>query len=182
MQQTELLTLLDLHEADDALELRHLTTIRDFVSRYPADFWQRTNQAGHVTASSWIVSHDRRHALLTHHRKLDRWLQPGGHIEDDIDIREAALREAREESGLQDLTFASDGIFDVDVHLIPENSKDPAHNHFDIRFALLADHTAPLVVSSESRDLKWFRLDSLDQLVQDESILRMVRKSDLLPD
>ena len=115
-------------------------------------------------------------ALLTHHRKLDRWLQLGGHIEDDLDILTAALREAREESGLDEIHPVTDAIFDVDVHPIPARKQEPEHFHYDVRFLFQARRGDSLIISDESHDLRWFSIQDLRDLSRDESIDRMVDK------
>ena len=144
------------------------------------DAFERALLVGHVTASAWIVDRARTRALLTHHRKLGKWLQLGGHADGDPDVRRAALREAREESGLRSLRFAGPAIYDVDVHAIPARPGEPAHAHFDERFAFEADADEPLVVSAESRELAWVPLASLAEYGADESVLRLARKTEAL--
>lgn len=141
------------------------------------DAFDRTLAIGHVTASAWIVDPTRTRALLTHHRKLDKWLQLGGHADGDVDLRRAALREAREESGLTSLRFAAGGIYDVDVHPIPAGPGEPAHDHYDVRFALEADPGEPLVISAESNELAWIPIEALEQYGADDSVLRLARKT-----
>jgi 8-oxo-dGTP pyrophosphatase MutT (NUDIX family) len=132
---------------------------------------------GHITASAWIVDASRTRTLLTHHRKLDRWLQLGGHADGDADVRRVAMREAREESGLASLRFLSPAIYDLDVHEIPARGSDLAHEHFDVRFALEADADEPLVVSDESHALAWVEIADLASYGADESVLRLARKT-----
>src|SRR5215470_6105707 len=96
-----------------------------FVRANP-DCFERSCVPGHVTGSAWILSADRRAFLLAHHAKLDRWLQCGGHSDGDPDTAAVALREAREESGLEKLEFAQREIFDVDVHVFPARGSEPA--------------------------------------------------------
>jgi 8-oxo-dGTP pyrophosphatase MutT (NUDIX family) len=85
--------------------------------RTHADAFERSNQAGHFTGSAWLVSSDGTRVLLMHHRKLDRWLQPGGHADGDADLARVALREAQEETGMADIRLDG-GIFDIDRHRI----------------------------------------------------------------
>ena len=147
-----------------------------FVAAH-ADAFARTLVPGHVTASAWIVDPARTRALLAHHRKLGKWLQLGGHVDGDPDVRRAALREAREESGLASLRFVSGGIYDLDVHPIPARPGEPAHDHYDVRFALEADPAEPLVTSEESHALAWIPLGDLPAYGADESVLRLARKT-----
>ena len=150
-----------------------------FVTAHP-DAFERTLAVGHITASAWVVDPARSHALLAHHRKLGKWLQLGGHVDGDADVRDAALREAREESGLTSLRLIGDGIYDVDVHAIPARPGEPAHDHYDVRFALEADPAEPLVTSSESYALAWIEIGDLPAYGADESVLRLARKTGTL--
>ncbi|MEY4926265.1 MAG: hypothetical protein RI894_701, partial [Bacteroidota bacterium] len=123
------------------------------------DFWQKENPTGHITASAWIVNQAKNKALLTHHLKLDKWFQLGGHIESgDIDIFDACLREATEESGLKSLYLPQKTLFDVDVHLIPVSKTGfSAHFHYDIRVLLVADEEECINFDEkESKSVKWF--------------------------
>lgn len=175
MQQASLLQLLHAHQPFDGHEQQMHERIIAFV-RDHENFYARELLIGHLTGSAWIVDETFSHALLVHHGKLNKWLQPGGHIEDDADMLSAALREAREETGVA-VRPHSPAIFDVDIHEIPARPDEPAHFHYDIRFLLIADRTAPLVVTSESKDLAWVALDKIEPLTQEESVLRMVRKT-----
>jgi len=134
-------------------------------------------EIGHITASAWIISRDAKQVLLTHHAKLNRWFQLGGHTAFGETIYESALREAREESGMIHLQHVNKDIFDLDVHRIPENSGVPEHTHYDIRFLFIADPHEPLVVSRESHDVKWISIENVESYSESESILRMVRKT-----
>ena len=165
----------------DAREAAMRARLVAFVAEQPGAF-ERTLAIGHVTASAWVVDPPRAHALLAHHRKLGKWLQLGGHVDGDPDVRAAAIREAREESGLKSLRFASDGIYDLDVHAIPARPGEPAHEHFDVRFALEADPAEPLVIAgAESLALAWIALGDLPAYGADESVLRLARKTGTIP-
>jgi 8-oxo-dGTP pyrophosphatase MutT (NUDIX family) len=164
----------------DAREAAMRDRLVAFVARYAGAF-ERALLVGHVTASAWIVDPARTRALLTHHRKLGKWLQLGGHADGDPDVRRAALREAQEESGLRSLRFVSDAIYDVDVHAIPARPGEPAHDHYDVRFAFEADPDEPLTTSAESKELAWIPLDALAAYGADESVLRLARKTAGLP-
>jgi 8-oxo-dGTP pyrophosphatase MutT (NUDIX family) len=175
MQQAAVLRLLDSFEPHDEIERQFLVRTRRFVGETPA-FHRRSTPAGHLTASVWIVDAAREHALLLHHAKLGRWLQPGGHIEDDHTPLAAALREAREETGLP-CRAVEEGIFDIDIHPIPARATEPEHLHYDIRFLLEADRCARPEVSFESHAVRWFSLDEITALGGGPSLDRMVEKT-----
>lgn len=147
-----------------------------FVETESACF-DRALPIGHVTGSAWIIDSTRTRTLLTHHFKLDRWLQLGGHADGDADILRVALREAREESGIEGVRPLSEAIFDVDVHPIPARGTEPRHLHYDVRFLLEADAAVPLVVSGESKALAWVALADITEYTTEQSIIRMVTKS-----
>jgi 8-oxo-dGTP pyrophosphatase MutT (NUDIX family) len=177
MSRQSLLSLLLQHTPEDDHEAAMLTRIVAFVQRHP-DCFERSLPIGHVTASAWIVDLDRTHALLTHHAKLDKWLQMGGHCDGDPDVLRVALREVEEESGLSNPGILLGGaIFDVDAHEIPARGETPAHIHHDIRFLFEADRRLPLRISDESHDLRWVAFEEVPSLNTDESVLRMVSKT-----
>ena len=147
-----------------------------FIAEH-ADCLLRSCAPGHLTGSAWVLDAKRQRTLLTHHRKLDIWVQLGGHADGDADLLAVALREAAEESGLTRLRATSPRIFDLDRHWIPARKTDPAHWHYDVRFMIEADPAESLVISSESKDLAWVELANVAQLNPEESMVRMVRKT-----
>jgi len=177
--------------------LAHL--IDDYSRRHPGETVERfrefvasgevlqgkANPRRHITASAWIVNPARTKALLTHHAKLGIWVQLGGHTDEGEDWTEAALREAREESGLANLRLVQTGLFDLDIHPIPARNSGgqttPAHDHYDLRFLVEADDALPLVVSDESHALAWVPLDRLEDYTTEESQLRMRFKTPKMP-
>ena len=175
-QQT-LVELLESYVSWDDKEEKHRQQILDVVRASPS-WWHRRHVPGHVTASGFVTDPSLSLLLLHHHRKLDRWLQLGGHDDGEQDPRRAVLREVREESGLAEFSFYGEGgIFDLDVHTIPNSKKMEAHLHLDCRFLLVADPNAALSRShSESKDLKWFPLDEAVQLMNEVGALRVVEK------
>jgi 8-oxo-dGTP pyrophosphatase MutT (NUDIX family) len=153
---------------------------REFVAAN-TDCFERSNGEGHVTGSAWVVDSHATRAVLVHHRRLDRWLQPGGHADGDPDIRAVARREAEEETGLQSLRAASPGIYDIDVHRIPAAGATPSHLHYDVRFAFFADPAEAPAVGEESVAVAWVALDRLAELGADASVLRLAAKTAGLP-
>lgn len=140
--------------------------------------FSRERQEGHFTASSWIVNKRRTHTLLTLHKKLNRWLQLGGHADDNENLLEVAIDEAREESGLTSLRIVDQFIFDIDKHIIPASQTVDQHFHYDVRFLIEAEINEPLTISAESKDLAWVAFDSVADVVRyNPSILRMLEKT-----
>jgi len=135
----------------------------------------RERLEGHFTGGAWLVSADGRRTLLTHHRKLARWLQLGGHADGDTDMGQVALKEAEEESGLPDLQLDDTAIFDLDRHWIPERKDVPGHWHYDVRYVIRAGADERYVVSEESLDLAWREIAPIAD-EPDESLSRMARK------
>jgi len=137
----------------------------------------RERLAGHFTGSAWLVSADGQRVLLTHHRKLARWLQLGGHADGQTDMAQVALTEAQEESGLPDLRVEQDAIFDLDRHWIPERGDVSGHWHYDVRYVVHAGADEAFVVSAESLDLAWRDIAGLLEDPQtDASMRRMAVK------
>lgn len=155
-----LLDALRAHLPADEEETRHRDAIVALVAGEPACFARTTYAPGHVTGSAFVVCPATRRVLLHHHRRLDRWLQMGGHDDGESDPARTALREAREESGLGDLRFLVAGILDVEVHPIPPARGEPAHLHHDVRYALAtASPEAILRDDAESLALEWLPLE-----------------------
>ena len=168
--------------------------LRDYAVRWPAeaavvdlfggllddngdaDPFSRGRLAGHFTASSWLVDRAGARTLLTHHHKLERWLQLGGHADGDRDLARVALREAEEESGLHGLSVEP-AIFDLDRHWIPERGDVPGHWHYDVRYVVHAGDSEQFVVSDESHALAWRDIAAIAVDAQaDESMRRMAAK------
>jgi 8-oxo-dGTP pyrophosphatase MutT (NUDIX family) len=158
MESLRLLQLLSEYQPDDPTERAMLQSTIDLVREYPEECASRTLLHGHLTASAWILNTNRTHVLMTHHRKLNRWLQLGGHADGDLNLERVALREAREESGLTSVRSVAATPFDVDLHTIPSHNGVPEHLHYDVRFLCLADEAEPLILSDESLDLRWIAL------------------------
>ena len=111
-----------------------------------------------------------------HHKKLDRWLQLGGHADGDSNIARVALKEAEEESGILGFTQRSPTIYDLDVHIIPAHKNEPEHFHFDIRFLLQAPVDAMPIQNEESNNIMWVPQNEVKNLTNERSVLRLVEK------
>lgn len=164
--------LLSSYPVEDPLCARFL----DLLLHHPKPF-DRTSLPGHITGSAFILSPDRKKLLLTHHRKLDRWMQLGGHSDEDSDTIRVAHREGHEESGipLESLSLLHPGVLDMDIHTIPAWENMPQHEHFDLAFLFLSD-TEKLAISHESKALQWVPLEEVPTYCQDAHILRALAK------
>ena len=152
-----------------------LSEIRTFIAGQPRCFENECFDDGHITGSAWVVNAAGDSCLLTHHAKWHKWLQPGGHCDGDPDVLSVAIREAQEETGLE-VEVISDDILDIDIHRIPAYGHALDHLHYDIRFLLCARGSTAFKMSSESLDMRWIKLKSLQQLTDEESVIRMAMK------
>ena len=179
MQREPVLKLLRAHAAR-ALETHEAAMVVETVRFVVAEpeCLLRTCVSGHLTGSAWIVDAAREQTLLTHHVKLEKWLQLGGHADGDGDLLAVALREGTEESGLTRLRAVSAEIFDVDRHWIPARKAEEAHWHYDVRFMIEADPNELLVrAANESKELAWVPVSGVTALNPEESMARMLRKT-----
>jgi 8-oxo-dGTP pyrophosphatase MutT (NUDIX family) len=138
----------------------------------------RDHLPGHITGSAWISDISSTKVLLTHHAKLNRWLQPGGHADGDENVVRVARREAIEETGLKSIKLLTENIFDIDIHTIPVRPDFPAHDHYDVRFLFTADASEKFTVTEESHDLAWVPLSEIASRTSNNlSMLRMAEKT-----
>ena len=143
-----------------------------FIDEHPTDAHERSCLAGHLTASCLLLDHAGERALLTHHRKLERWLQLGGHCDGDANLAHVAWLEATEESGICGIEIDPAPV-DLDIHTIPEHKGVPEHWHLDTRFIARAPAGAKPVISEESLELAWVTPGEVAALDTDGSVLRL---------
>lgn len=140
-----------------------------------SDSFLRTNTEGHFTASSLLINKERTCALLMKHKKLNKWLQPGGHSDGNKNLLAVSIKEASEESGIKDIKAISSEIFDLDIHEIPERKGEKSHLHLDVRFLLTVEISNEIKKNHESTELKWFNKN--EKLpTKEESVIRLFRK------
>jgi 8-oxo-dGTP pyrophosphatase MutT (NUDIX family) len=162
-----LIRLLQLHvAADEREEADRCAMLR--LAHELAEPLSRDEAQAHFTASAFVVDESGARTCLVQHAKLERLLQPGGHIESsDLSLEAAALREAREETALAvELHPTAPRPFDVDIHEIPERPAEPAHFHLDVRY-LVVGHGDPCAGAA------WYPISSAG----DESVSRLAEKA-----
>ena len=174
-----------LHQFPD--ETDRVKVFIDFLDNTPSgQLFARKNFNGHITTSAFIVKPDSREMLLLKHKSLGRWLQPGGHVEEDASLLDSALREANEETGVRRSQLlhihvgdAGHVPFDIDPHFIPPNPKkaEDGHYHHDHRYLFIYQGDDKEDFDpDESTGLKWVRFDDL---TGDTTFGEMVRKIDI---
>lgn len=148
--------------------------------------YDRKCHPGHITGSALLLNPSMTKIVLTHHKKLGKWLQLGGHCDGENNPAAAAQREALEESGLtiadafcplklECVPLSSAAPIDFDIHDIPETKTEPAHFHFDVRYIFTTTENK-LEKSSESNDLGWFTLEEVLNLTNEEATTRQIHK------
>lgn len=165
--------LLDAYAPQGEDEIAPLGRMRALFALGPAALRRDHLDPGHFTASALVLSPNRTRIALIWHPRLKRWLQPGGHLEpDDPGPLEAARREVAEELGIDGLELLGEGIFDIDIHEIPANPREGAHQHFDLRFAFVAPH----VDTRGELEARWVPLHEVGAVESDASVMRAVNR------
>lgn len=165
------------HQSYDSAEAAGQQRFIEFVEQQ-SNCFSRDNHSGHVTASAWIVDTKQESILLTLHKKLKLWLQLGGHCDSGETPIEAALREAREESGLPAFKLLMPQPFNLDVHRIPAYGDEAEHFHYDVAYLLQAEDVSAELQRqpSESLDLQWIPTTSWNEQGVDVAVQRMYLK------
>jgi 8-oxo-dGTP pyrophosphatase MutT (NUDIX family) len=167
------------HVVGDGQEARAMSAMLDALAGEPDPF-DRATYPAHVTGSALVLASDADAALLVWHRKLQRWLQPGGHVHaDDASTLATAMREAREETGIEAFEAPEGGrILDLDAHEIPARGAEPAHVHLDVRYLLTTSRLTPVAHdAAEVEAAAWFERAALDALDLDASLRRALARA-----
>lgn len=154
---------------DEALERDRILIEHLIAGR--GDAADRSVRPGHLTGSAFVIDAAGERALLMFHTKLQRWLQPGGHADGDMNLAGVALREATEESGMDGLRVWSAPI-DLDIHRVAPPRED-AHLHLDVRYLVVAPPGAEPVANEESQALRWVTPAELETYDVDAGLRRM---------
>ncbi|MBR4470899.1 MAG: NUDIX hydrolase [Erysipelotrichaceae bacterium] len=137
--------------------------ILDFLERYD-DAFERSNELAHMTASAWVVNHEKNKVLMAYHRIYDSWAWLGGHCDGNENCLEVAMKEVREEAGVKTVKPVSEEIFSLEVLSVDSHYKKgnyvPTHLHLNVTYLLEADENETLFVKEdENSNVAWFYLD-----------------------
>lgn len=148
--------------------------VLSLLDQHGARLAHRATAPGHLTGSTLVIDHQLSKVVVLLHRKLRRWLQPGGHADGDTNLATVALREASEETGLAGLRVLLPAV-DLDVHAVDHGDQLGEHLHLDLRFVVLAPPGAELLGNHESLDLRWVTLAELEVIADEDGIIRLAR-------
>lgn len=156
------------YRPSDQWEQAHKQQVLQFLSETKNPY-SRSNLLGHIVADAWIVNSRRDRVVLVEHGQSGFWTNPGGHCDGNSDVHREAIREAAEETGLENLEPLLGGnIFDIALSQIPNRERygklEPAHFHLDICFAFEGSEETPLVCSDESTAVRWVSLVDIEKL------------------
>ena len=155
--------------------------ILDFL-RKNSDAFYRTNLLAHMTASAWVVNPQRSKVLMVYHRLYDSWSWAGGHADGEEDLLAVALREVREETGVQRLRPVTEEIYSLEVLTVDGHEKHgqyvPSHLHLNVTYLLEAEEDQPLrVCEAENSGVAWFSLaDALSASTEPWFVERIYNK------
>lgn len=155
--------------------------ILDFLAKNP-DAFCRTNLLAHMTASAWVVNPQRSRTLMVYHRLYDSWAWTGGHADGETDLLAVALREVREETGIQQVQPVTTEIYSLEVLTVEGHEKQgsyvPSHLHLNLTYLLEAEENQPLrPCEAENTAVAWFSLsDALAASTEPWFVERIYKK------
>ncbi len=144
-------------------EERDKAVILDFMDRH-GDAFLRSNLTAHMTASAWVVNAARDRVLMVYHKIYDSWSWTGGHADGEEDLLSVAIREVREETGVQSVRPVSEEIYSLEILTVDGHEKRgkyvPSHLHLNVTYLLEADeHETLRICEAENSGVRWFTLD-----------------------
>lgn len=178
LRSSDVLTLLSAFDpGTDQRAARSLARTWTLLERSRAPFSRTSFDPGHITASGLVLTPDRDRVLLVFHRRLQRWLQPGGHVEaEDPDLPTAASREVMEETGVAVDRRLPPVLIGVDVHPIPPRADEPPHLHHDLVFRFVALGNAA-IAPEFGRDVCWCEIGRLPEFHPDDATRSSVQRA-----
>ena len=160
-------------ENDKEMMLKYMDTFEDVLTR--------DNKMCHFTASNWIVNKDKTKVLMIHHNIYNSWAWTGGHADGDDDLKHVALKEAYEETGLNNLKLLSDDIFSLEILTVDGHVKRgkyvPSHLHLDLSFLIEADENEEIrIKEDENSDIKWVDIEESSIITNEDKMRPIYRK------
>ena len=159
--------------SDKELMIKYINTFDDVLTR--------ANKMCHFTASNWIVNKDRTKALMIYHNIYKSWAWTGGHADGDSDLLHVALKEAEEETGLDNLKLLSDGIYSIQILTVDSHIKKgkfvSSHLHLDCCFLFEANEEDELrIKEDENSGVKWIDIDEVTKITNEEKMKSIYEK------
>lgn len=180
--RAKVIELLDQFETDDHREIADIKKIKELVEQHE-NIFVRDCLSSHLTGSALVVNPKTKKILLHNHKKLNKWLQFGGHADGETDLAKVAMKEAEEESGLTDLSFYAQQPLDIEVQVIPKKNDIPEHLHLDFRYLIFTNaEELPTPEEHESQDLKFLDFQEAYELGDklDYALVRLIKKAEKL--
>ena len=162
-------------------EERDKAVILDFMDRH-GDAFLRSNLTAHMTASAWVVNAARDRVLMVYHKIYDSWSWTGGHADGEEDLLSVAIREVREETGVQSVRPVSEEIYSLEILTVDGHEKRgeyvPSHLHLNVTYLLEADeHETLRICEAENSGVRWFTLDgALEASTEPWFVARIYKK------
>ena len=165
----------------DAREAQEQRMILEMIDRLGDAILTRESEIAHMTASSIIVSKDRRRTLMAFHRIYNSWAWTGGHADGESDFEAVARREAQEETGISGLRRLGGGIASLEILPVWAHVKRGkavgSHLHLNVSYLFEADDSLPLSVrEDENSAVGWLAVDRLDEYVSEPPMLPVYRR------
>jgi len=160
-------------ENDKDLILNYINTFEDTLTR--------ENKMCHFTSSSWIVNKERTKVLMIYHNIYQSWAWTGGHCDGDPDVAHVALKEAKEETGLENIKLLSDELFSLEIATVDGHVKRgkyvPSHVHLNCTFLLEADENDKLIIKEdENSGVKWVDINEAPKLTTERKMIDIYKK------
>ena len=162
--------------AGDGASEKSIELVRMLLEHSPYPFSRNQFTPGHITATACVIHPKHSSFILIYHKRLHRWLMPGGHVEaGDSEVSASAAREAIEETGIA-LALGTPRLLSVDVHAIPPKRDEPLHLHHDLTFQFQAASEA-VVITEETEAVVWATESDFAKYGIAENLQRAVRRA-----
>lgn len=146
----------------------------DYITTFP-NILTRENEFAHMTASSWIVNKDRTKVLMIFHNIYQSWAWTGGHADGEDNLRNVAIRETMEETGIKNIKPLQEDIFSLELLCVDGHVKRgkyvSSHIHINVTYLLEADESEVLAIKEdENSGVRWIDIDDAVQISNEENM------------